>query len=74
MARCRQIGRVHQRHGVRLHALPPNQTPHEMLIDGPQPVHSQTQPKLMQHPGGGQRMSQAGEVPPRALFWQLGHE
>jgi hypothetical protein len=74
MAPRRQIRRVHQRHRVRLHTLSPHQTPHQMLIDGTQPVDAQAPPKLMEHPGGGQDVSQPGEAPPRRLFRQLGHD
>jgi hypothetical protein len=59
---------------MRLHPLSPHQTAHQMLIDGTQPVHAQTMPKLMQHPGGGQGVPQPGEAPPRGLFRQLGHD
>jgi len=45
-----------------------------MLIDGPQPADAHMSPKLMEHPGGGQRVSQPGKVPPRRLFGQLGYE
>jgi len=45
-----------------------------MLMDGAQPVHPQGLPKLMEHPGGGQRVPQPGEAPPRDLFGQLRHE
>ena len=45
-----------------------------MLIDGTQPVHAQTLPELMQHPGGGHSMAQPGEAPPGTLFRQLGHQ
>ena len=45
-----------------------------MLIDGAQPAHPHSLPKLMKHPGGGQRTPQPGEAPPRHLFGQLGHQ
>ena len=45
-----------------------------MLIDGAQPTHAHSLPKLMEHPGGGQRAPQPGEAPPRRLFGQLGHK
>jgi hypothetical protein len=48
-----------------LHPLLPQQLPHQMLIDGAQPAHAQRLPKLMQHPGSGQRAPQSGEAPPR---------
>jgi len=34
---------------VRLDALPPQQAPHQMLIDGAQPAHTHSLPKLMEH-------------------------
>jgi len=70
-ARGGQIRRVHQRHGVRLHTLPMQQPPHQMLIDAAQSAHAHRLTKLMQHPGGGQRAPQPGETPPRRLFRQL---
>jgi hypothetical protein len=45
-----------------------------MMIDGSQPVHAHGLPKLMEHPGRGQRGSQPDEAPPRGLFGQLCHE
>ena len=45
-----------------------------MLVDGAQPAHAHSLPKLMDHPGGGQRVPQPGEAPPRDLFRQLRHE
>jgi len=45
-----------------------------MLVDGAQPAHAHGLPKLMQHPGGGQRVPQPGEAPPRGLFGQLRHK
>ena len=45
-----------------------------MLIDAAQSAHVHRLTKLMQHPGGGQRAPQPGEVPPRGLFGQLGRE
>jgi hypothetical protein len=57
-----------------LHALPPQQTLHQMLIDGAQTADAHAPPKLMQHPGGGQRVPQPGKAPPRDLFGQLPHE
>jgi hypothetical protein len=67
-ARGGQIRRVHQRYRVRLHTLPMQQPPHQMLIHAPQSAHAQRLTKLMQHPGGGQRAPQPGKTPPRALF------
>ena len=54
--------------------MPPQQPPHQMLIDAPQSTHARRLPKLMQHPGGGQRAPQPGEAPPRHLFGELRHE
>ena len=45
-----------------------------MLINGAQTADAHASPKLMQHPGGGQRVPQPGEAPPRDLFGQLRHE
>jgi hypothetical protein len=45
-----------------------------MLIDGSQPADPDRLPKLMEHPGAGQGVSQAGEPPPRGLFGQLPHQ
>jgi hypothetical protein len=45
-----------------------------MLIDGAQPADTHVPPKLMEHPGGGQRVSQPGEASPRRLFGQLPHQ
>lgn len=59
---------------MRLHPLPPQQPPDQMLIDGAQPAHAYGLPKLMEHPGGGQRVPQPGEAPPGDLFGQLRHE
>jgi len=47
------------------------QPPHQMLIDAAQSAHAHGLPKLMQHPGGGQRVSQPGKTSPRRLFRQL---
>jgi hypothetical protein len=70
-ARGGQIRCVHQCHRVGLHALPLQQPPHQILIDAPQSAHPNSLTKLMQHPGGGQRVPQPGETPPRRLFRQL---
>jgi hypothetical protein len=59
---------------MRLSARPPQQSTHQMLIDGAQSVHAHGLPKLMEHPGGGERVPQPGEAPPRHLFGQLRHE
>jgi hypothetical protein len=53
---------------MRLHTLPPQQPPHQMPVDDTQASHAHALPKLMQHPGGGQRAPQMGEPPPRGLF------
>ena len=45
-----------------------------MLIDRAQSADPHAPPKLMQHPGGGQRAPQPGEAPPRHLFGQLRHD
>jgi hypothetical protein len=45
-----------------------------MLVDGAQPAHTHGLPKLMEHSGCGQCVSQPGEAPPRGLFGQLCHE
>jgi hypothetical protein len=45
-----------------------------MLIDGPQPADPDRLPKFMEHPRGGQGVSQTGEAPPRGLFGQLPHQ
>jgi hypothetical protein len=74
MARGGQIRGVHQRHRVRLHSLPPQQPPDQMPVDGAQCTHAQGLPKLVEHPGGGQRASQPGEAPPGGLLGQLCHE
>jgi len=74
MARRRQIRRVQQRYGVRLQALPAQQPPHQILIDGTQCAHTYSLTKLMEHPRGGQRAPQPGETPPRGLFGQLCHK
>jgi hypothetical protein len=74
MTRRRQIRRVDQRHGVRLQALPPQQPPHQMLVEGAQSADAHAAPKLMEHPGSGQRAPQPGEAPPRDLFGQLCHD
>jgi len=74
MACRRQIRRVHQRDCVRLQALPPQQSLHQMLIDGTQSAHACGLTKLMEHPRGGQRAPQPGETPPRRLFGQLRHK
>ena len=47
---------------------------HQMLIDASQSTHAHSLPKLMEHPGGGQRAPQPGKTPPRDLFGQLRHE
>lgn len=54
--------------------MPPQQTSHQMLLDGAQPAHAHALPELMEHPGGGQCVSQPGEAPPRRLFGQLRHQ
>lgn len=50
------------------------QSSHQMLLDAPQATDADRLPKLMQHPGGGQRAPQPGETPPRRLFGQLRHD
>jgi hypothetical protein len=45
-----------------------------MLVDGAQPAHAHSLPKLMEHAGRGQCGSQPGEAPPRGLLGQLSHE
>lgn len=50
------------------------QSSHQMLLDAPQSADADQLPKLMEHPGGGQRAPQPGETPPRRLFRQLGHD
>jgi len=45
-----------------------------MLIDAPQPTHAHSLPKLMEHPGGGQRAPQPGEASPPRLLGQLRHQ
>ena len=45
-----------------------------MLIDRAQSADAHAAPKLMEHPGGGQRAPQPGEAPPRDLFGQLRHD
>jgi len=57
-----------------LQARPPQQAPHQILVDGAQSAHTHGLPKLMEHSGGGQRAPQPGEVPPRGLLGQLHHE
>lgn len=57
-----------------LQTLPSQQPPHQMLIDGAQCADSHALPKLMEHPGRGQRATQPGESSPRRLFRQLRHE
>jgi hypothetical protein len=47
------------------------QSSHQMLLDAPQSINADRLPKLMEHPGGGQRAPQPGETPPRRLFGQL---
>jgi hypothetical protein len=50
------------------------QSSHQMLLDAPQATDADRLPKLMEHPGGGQRAPQPGETPPRRLFRQLRHD
>jgi len=50
------------------------QSSHQMLLDAPQSTDADRLPKLMEHPGGGQRAPQPGETPPRRLFRQLRHD
>jgi hypothetical protein len=45
-----------------------------MLVDGAQPAHAHSLPKLMEHAGRGQYVAQSGEAPPRGLFRQLRHQ
>ncbi len=57
-----------------LQSLSSQQPSHQMLIDGAQCADSHALPKLMEHPGSGQRAPQPGEASPRRLFRQLRHE
>jgi hypothetical protein len=45
-----------------------------MPVDGAQCADAHTLPKLMEHPGRGQRATQPGEPSPHRLFGQLRHE
>jgi len=67
----RQIGGVHQRDGVRLHALPTQQPFQQVLIDLPQALDADLLPKLVQHPHAGPVPTQATEALPSGLFGQL---
>jgi hypothetical protein len=68
----RQIGRVHQRDRVWLHALTAEQALQQMLIDPAQPAHADLLPKLMQHSHPQPLPAQSAESAPSGLFGQLG--
>jgi len=74
VARRRQIRRVHQRHGVGLHASPMQQPPQQMLVDPPQPAHAHLLAELCEHPCRRIMSPQPGEPSPSGLFGQLRHD
>ena len=57
-----------------LESLPAQQPSHQIVIDGAECADAQALPKLMKHPGRGQRAPQPGEPAPRRLFRELRHE
>lgn len=59
---------------MRLHTLPTQQPPHQMLIDPPQSAHPDLLTKLMEHPSRRPHTTQPGKAPPRGLFRQLSHD
>jgi hypothetical protein len=73
-ARRRQIRRVHQRHGVGLHALPMQQAGQQMLVDPPQSAHAHLLAELGKHPRARELSPQPGEPSPGRLFGQLGDD
>ena len=68
-----QIRRVHQRDGVRLHALATKQPLQQMLIDPAQTADPDLLTELVQHPRPGPVATQPAEPTPRGLFGQLRH-
>jgi hypothetical protein len=70
----RQIRRVHQRHGMGLHALPMEQAAQQMLVDPPQPAHAHLLTELGKHPRARKVSPQPGETSPGGLFRQLCHD
>jgi len=73
-ARRRQIRRVHQRHGMRLHALPMEQAAQQMLVDPPQPAYPHLLAELREHPRTREMAAQPGEPAPGGLFGELRHD
>jgi hypothetical protein len=67
----RQVRRVHQRDGVRLHALATEQSFQQLLVDPAQAADSDLLPKLVQHPRPGPMAAQPAEPTPSGLFRQL---
>jgi hypothetical protein len=67
----RQIGGVHERNRVGLHATTAEQPPKQMSIDPAQTVHADLCAKLMEHPSGWQGAAQSGEAPPAGLLGKL---
>jgi len=69
----RQIRRIHQCDGVRLHTLAAEQPLQQVLIDPAQSAHPDPLPKLMQHPHARPIPTQPAEASPGGLFGQLSH-
>jgi hypothetical protein len=69
----RQIRRIHQRDGMRLHTLTPEQSLQQMLVDPAQTAHPDLLTKLLQHPHSRPMPTQPAEAPPSSLFGQLRH-
>jgi hypothetical protein len=70
----RQIRRVHQRDGVRLHTLATQQPLQQVLMDLAQPAHADLLPKFMPYPRARPMPTQPAEPSPSGLFGQLGHD
>lgn len=70
-ARRFQIGRVHQRHRVRLHPATTQHPPEQMLVDASQTLHAEVLAELMEHPRRGTVAAQSRKPPPRRLLGQL---
>jgi hypothetical protein len=67
-----QVGGVDQSHRERPRGRRWQQGTHQLFIDVAKSLHAQLLPKLMQHPGHGQRVSirQMGEATPSPLLGQ----
>jgi hypothetical protein len=64
----RQIRRVHERNGVRLHPLAPEQAAQQLLIDPAQSTDPDPLAKLVQHPYPRPVPPQPAEASPGRLF------